>query len=190
MQDIVAKVRASSTPPTREGGAFDKWLEQNDVLDLLQASAHAEHFIVYAGFGCTFLHAIVVPLASLDPLDVEDVMKWNGNCWSSWGITQSFDAETARLSPPLDGLCSKTLAKGEQLVYGRDFSGRTSRDKNYFEFLQKFTHVFGLHYLPERNAYCRIDRRGDIEDIIRILSSPDEKTLGWHYHHSRATAAR
>lgn len=26
-----------------------------------------------------------------------------------------------------------------------------------------------LHFVPERNAYCRLDQRGDIEDVIRIV---------------------
>ena len=178
MLDIVKQLCATSTPPERQGGAFDAWLKQDDVVDLLHQNAQAKQFVVYAGVGCSFLHAVLVPVASLDPPDVEDLMKWNGNCWSSWGVTHSFSADCAYLSPPLDGLGSKTLATGEQLVFGRDFSGRSEEDKNYFEFLQKFTHVFGLHYLAERRAYCRIDSRGDVEDVIRVLSSPCPTTLG------------
>lgn len=31
-------------------------------------------------------------------------------------------------------------------------------------------HSLGLYYLPEIKAYCRLDDRGDIEDVIRIIN--------------------
>ncbi len=75
------------------------------------------------------------------------------------------------ISPPLAHAGSKTLACGEQLVFSRSFDGRVG-EKSYFEILQKFAHLFDLHFVPERKSYCRLDRRGDIEDVIRIVSRP------------------
>jgi len=77
--------------------------------------------------------------------------------------------------PPLDSSGSKTLDGGEQLVFGRSFEGRVG-SKGYYEVLQKFTHVFGLHFLESRNAYCRLDKHGDIEDVIRIVEIPARGT--------------
>ena len=34
------------------------------------------------------------------------------------------------------------------------------------------THIFGLHYVRERNAWCRINERGDIEALICVFSIP------------------
>jgi len=44
--------------------------------------------------------------------------------------------------------------------------------KGYFEVLQKFLHVFDLHLVEERASYCRLDRYGDVEDMIRIVEVP------------------
>ena len=30
-------------------------------------------------------------------------------------------------------------------------------------------HALDLYFVPERNAYCRLDRRGEIEDVIKII---------------------
>jgi len=86
------------------------------------------------------------------------------------------------ISPPLDHTGSKTLNQGEQLVFSRNFDGRFGK-KSYYEILQKFTHLFGLHYMDERHAYCRLDERGDVEDVIRIVELPGKGGGVWHQRH-------
>jgi hypothetical protein len=75
------------------------------------------------------------------------------------------------IAPPLQDTGSKTLDQGEQLVFARFFEGRLGK-KNYIEILQKFVQVSDLHFLPERNAYCRLDKHGDVEDVISIFNVP------------------
>jgi hypothetical protein len=75
------------------------------------------------------------------------------------------------LSRPLDNAGCETLKDGEQLIFTRSFEGYIG-EKGYVEILQKFAHIFGLHYVRERNAWCRIDERGDIEDLVRVVSIP------------------
>ena len=55
--------------------------------------------------------------------------------------------------------------KGKQLVFGWSFDGRTE-DKRYFEIAQFLAHGHGLHWTPERRAWCKFDDDGDIEDVI------------------------
>jgi len=41
-------------------------------------------------------------------------------------------------------------------------------------------HALGLHFVAERNAYCRLDERGDIQDAIRVIRielSPAQESL-------------
>jgi hypothetical protein len=59
------------------------------------------------------------------------------------------------------------------LIFSRSFDGRQEH-KSYTELLQKFSHLFDLHYVPERSAYCKYDKRGDIEDIVRVIEVPGE----------------
>ncbi|MBT8420187.1 MAG: hypothetical protein KJO08_04915, partial [Gammaproteobacteria bacterium] len=66
---------------------------------------------------------------------------------------------------------------GEQIVFARSFDGRQEQ-QSYIEILQKLTHPFELHYVPEREAYCRFDDHGDIEDIIRIAEIPFDDLAG------------
>jgi hypothetical protein len=59
------------------------------------------------------------------------------------------------------------MAAGEQLLFMRTFDGYEPKG-TYVEILQKLLHVFGLHFIEDRNAYCRLDKRGDLEDVISI----------------------
>jgi len=99
-------------------------------------------------------------------------MSWNCNPASSWGITVQFsEPRSVWISPPLDHTGSKTLDKGEQLAFARQFDGLSGK-KSYYKILQKFTHLFDLHYLEERQSYCRLDEHSDVEDAIRIVEIP------------------
>jgi hypothetical protein len=144
----------------------------DSALDFLRDNSQQDEFVVYASNRSTFIHAILAPASSLNPPDTDDLMSWSCNPTSSWGITVQFsDPRSVGISLPLDHTGSKTLDGGEQLVFARHFEGRPG-EKSYYEILQKFTHLFDLHYMEARHAYCRLDRRGDVEDLIRIVEIP------------------
>ena len=66
---------------------------------------------------------------------------------------------------PRKDLGLRSSARELQLVFGRSFDGR-SEDTRYFEIAQFLTHAHGLHWTPERRAWCRLDENGDVEDVI------------------------
>src|SRR5712671_4304487 len=107
---------------------YRNWIKQADFLDFLQENRSAKEVVLYANFRLAYIHCVTVPLKALDPLDVGDVLGWDCNPTSSWGITYTFPNKgkqpKAWISPPLDGCRSKTLAKGEQLLFLRQFDGR------------------------------------------------------------------
>jgi hypothetical protein len=152
-------IRLSCAPKDSE--AFQGWLEQGDSLSFLRANLDANEVVIYAGLPHTFIHAVLVPEGSVSAPDIPDLMSWNFNTYSSWGVLSS------AIEPPLSASGSKTIASGEQLVFSRSFEGVPGRH-HYIEILQKLVHVSGVHHMPERRAWCRLDRRGDIEDVIRV----------------------
>ncbi len=166
-----------STAPTQKE-AFELWLNAKDAVEFLTENVNQEEFVIYAGLEHTFVHAILVPASLTNPPDAEDLMSWNSNPFSSWGICTSFsERPEIYISAPPGHTGSKTLDQGEQLVFGRFFEGRL-KNKNYFEALQKFVHTYNLHFLAERNAYCKLDKLGDIEDVIRIIELPAKGERG------------
>jgi hypothetical protein len=173
MVRVIALLNRLSIAPKDEK-EFDTWIELRDVVPFLRGNAIDDELIVQLSASFAFLRAVVVPKSNVDPPDIEDLVSWNLDSSSSWGIEVHYLGGTAKsisIEEPMSGTCSKSFRNGEQLVFSREFDGRQG-EKHYYEILQKFAHVFDLHFLPERNAYCRLDTRGDVEDVVRIIEIP------------------
>jgi hypothetical protein len=171
MANPVNALKQMSIPPTDEA-SFNTWLQLEDAIAFLKENARDSQFVLYASLPNVFMHAVVVPTVHVTPPNIEDLMSWNCNAYSGWGIVTSYyPTPSIEISAPLDDDSSETLAKGEQLIFARTFEGRVG-DKRYFEILQKFLHLSDLHYLAERSAYCRLDCHGDVEGVIRIVEIP------------------
>lgn len=165
MNKTIENLRRLSVAPSDNGEAYNVWLEQADAFSFLVGNLNDDDIVVYAGLPYTFIHAVLVPKAAIDPLDIDDLLSWNFNPYSSWGVVSS--NSNVSIEHPLAGE-GKVLSQGEQIVFARSFEGVPDRG-NYIEILQKIIHVSGLHYMSERNAWCRLDRHGDIKDEICIF---------------------
>ena len=171
MANPVNVLRQMSVPPIGET-SLNNWLQLQDAVSFRKDNARDDLFVLYANLPNVYIHAMLVPSKYVTPPNIDDLMAWHCNAYSGWGIVLSFRPTlTLAISPPLDGTGSETLDKGEQLIFAREFDGRIG-EKHYFEILQRFLHISDLHYLGERNAYCRLDRHGDVEEVVRINEIP------------------
>jgi len=187
MTDVANILRGLSTAPS-DRDAYDSWLEMKDIIAFLKDNVSHDEFIVYATFQNTFIHALLAPTTALDPPDYEDLLDWQCDPYSSWGVEISFgNPRSISVTPPLSHTGSKTLDKAEQLIFASSFEGRTG-EKHYYEVLQKFAQVSAIHFLYERQAYCRLDELGDIEEVIRIIELP--KKAGELYGGTTITCKR
>ena len=173
MADPATILRALTTPPANSA-AYDNWLEMKEAIAFLRESANHNEFIVYACFRNAFIYALLAPESALNPLDYNDLLDWQCNPYSCWGVEISFGAaRRISISPPLSDAGSRTLEQAEQLIFARTFEGR-SGGEHYYEVLQKFAQIAGIHFVHERQAYCRIDEKGDIEDVVRFIEFPSK----------------
>jgi hypothetical protein len=163
--------RRATMPP--EGDEFVKWIALDDVPKFLRADLTMEDFALYSSVGDVFMHAVLVPAALVSEPDYKDLMEWNFNPHhSGWGLCYAFNPPRVWLEGPLSSCGSKTIEAAEQLVFVRTFEDYEPKG-SYVEIVQRLLHVFDLHFLEERDAYCRLDRRGDLEDVISIISIDD-----------------
>ena len=180
MDILIEQLGRLSHKPEYGSEEYKNWVKQDDFLRFLQVIPGATDVILYASVShFTFIYGVLVPRRLVTPPDVDDLDHWNCHPSSSWGITLSYGKRKLKkvsLSPPLDHTSSKTLDRGEQIVFTRQFDGRQEQ-RSYIEISQKLTHTFGLHWVPERDAYCRFDARGDVEEVAR-----DVKFLGQSAH--------
>jgi hypothetical protein len=175
MVSIIDRLRRLSTAPGRKDGAFDDWLKQDDVPSLLTDDAQEGEIVIYASLNHVYLQTAVVPSKELEPLDMDDLQKWE-LMHDSWSMNYGNNEPVVWLEPPFKHESSKTLRSGEKLIFSRSFEGFDT-DKQYYELLQKFAHIFDLHYVPHRKAYCRLDENGDVQSVVRVINLPESGAL-------------
>ena len=180
MPTIIEALLSLATAPANSE-AFGAWIEQQDTVAFLRANAQDDELVVYASLPHVYIHAVSIPASRVEPPDVDDLLSWNFGAYDSWSTSLQFRPPAISIEPPLSHTSSKTMDGGEKLIFPRTFQGLIG-DKTYYEPLQAFLHLFDLHFVRERAAYCRLDQRGDLEDFIRIVP------LGDRHGHRNGTA--
>lgn len=139
-----------------------------DALRFLKENLSEDETVIYASSQFLFVHAVVVPYADFQD-NKKGLLSWDFNASSSWGISASLSPPVeVEILPPFGLTRNDCYKHAEQIVFWRHFEGRIG-EQGYFEILQKFLHISELHYLPERSAYCRLDKRGEIEESVRMV---------------------
>ena len=163
----IAALKAISQPPAASEA---EWLiAAEDSVVFLKENAQSEEIVIYAAGSATLIHAVLAPLKQVTPADQEDLMHACRQTDESWVIQKSYggsEGHRVYLEAPLRS--GKSLSGGEKLVFRRSFDG-VQKGESPVELSQKLVHALCLHFVPERNAYCRLDERGDIEDVIRVI---------------------
>lgn len=150
------------------------WIKADGHLDLLRDNAKEDELIIYGSGIYTFIHAVVANEQELAVLDQDTLLGWNGHprfprTGYSWGGGRN-DVWVER-----DGLDfgAKTIKDAQQLVFARNFEGMQGKGSSYYEILQEYAHVTGIHWRWERHAYGRFDENGDFDPIVSITSGKD-----------------
>jgi hypothetical protein len=171
------KLKAISDVPVEKRA---EWLSSAEcAIEFLKENALSDHVVLYASLPHVLIHGVLAPLAVFDPPDQEDLEHMSIDVGDSWVIQRSYgggEGHRVYLEPPLSFPGCKSLVGGEKLIFKRHFDGMKNHQP-LIELSQKLVHCFGLHYLPERHAYCRLDDRGDLEDVITVLSGPSSNVV-------------
>lgn len=144
-------------------------------VKFLRTLIRADEIIVHAR-GPAFLVVGVLALRSkLTPPDWSDLesqnMPWPHSTWTIQYVQSGRDMRNVYLEPPLGSGSSKTFEGGEPLFFVRHMESLAAAPRT-IEINQKLVHALGIHFQAPRNAYCRIDEAGDLQDVVRILQGP------------------
>jgi hypothetical protein len=167
--DIPTQFGQLSVKPEHGTSKYKKWIEQDDFVCFLQTIPRNTEVILYGSAYYAYIYGVLIPTRLVTPPDNEDLDDWSCNPLDSWSITINYKkGRKVSLSSSLETERSKPLARGEQIVFARRFDGRHEK-QSYIELSQKLTHALGLHWVPERDAFCRFDGHGDVEDVARFV---------------------
>ena len=159
------KLTALSKAPDG-AGEFEEWCSQNDILPFLSEEADDEYVLIYASLDHVYIYALLVPENVNLKDHGDDLRGWSSNPFSGWSLVAN--QEDVWIEKPCQSEGSEILKTATQIVFGRSFEGHTG-DSSYFEVNQEITQIMDLHYVGERNAWCKLDQHGDIEECIKIL---------------------
>jgi hypothetical protein len=165
--DRIARIDEIPADPAE----YATWIKAGGHLSLLRDNANDDELIVYASGRHTFIHAAIVCADKLRLIDQNDLLGWSCNPFrSAASYVSGGGREDVWIESGMRHAGAETLENAKQLVFGRSFEGLKGDDANYFEILQEYSHLTGVHWRPEQRAYCRFDERGDFEPIVSITS--------------------
>lgn len=196
---ILDKLHHMSEIPKHGTANYVQWLEQEEFLQFLLDTKHNE-IPLYVSYKGAYIYSVFLPQNCLRGNYIDDLMKWDCRPDSSWGYSYSYnkkgEPQNISLTPPFDFSNSKLLRNATPITFLRSFEGRIGQ-KSYIEVLQLLTHLNDLHFVEERNAYCRLNEDGDIEEVIKIQHTPGEilvtikqNTLDHHLFLSKSVLLR
>lgn len=116
------------------------------------------------------MHSMFFSLKAFSDLIVDSLLDWSLTLPRGWGYSVSglgsHDSKI-ELCPPF-GFEAAPFKGSEPLFVSRTFEGY-SRDKaHYFEFSPRFIQSEDLHWVEDRNSYCKINEVGDLEEVIYV----------------------
>lgn len=163
--DMKALHEIPDTDPT-------SWLVSAEgSLDYLRVNSHDDEIVIYASASGVLIHGVLAIRSKVTPADGADLqdsdIPMSDDCWCIQRVWGGGKGHRMYLQPPLS-FSSKSFQGGEKLIFRRHFTG-VEVGPSSIELSQKFVHSLDLHYVPERSAYCRLDARGDIEDVIKVI---------------------
>ncbi|PLC04588.1 hypothetical protein CY658_12150 [Variovorax sp. RO1] len=143
-----------------------------DSIELLKTTAAGDEILIYAVGSALLIKGVLAPIAQVTPADQEDLMHSFIQSDDTWCIQKSYgggEGHRVYIEPPLHSPGCKSLAGGEMLVFRRSFYGM-DEVRPELELSQKLVHCLALHWLADRSAFCRLDARGDVEEVIRVVT--------------------
>lgn len=150
-------------------------------IDFMRLNSASDEVVIYASGSSVLIHGVLAPTTKVSPPDGKDLQDSNipmpDDSWSIQRVWGGGEGHRMYLEAPLSS-SSKSFQGGEKLIFRRSFTGVTEGPST-IELSQKLVHSLDLHYVPERTAYCRLDSKGDIEDVIKVTQL--NKGSIWEY---------
>lgn len=153
---------AKIVTPVKEGDeGFKEWSEQSMFFAFLAEQREETSIVLYASsfdHGSLLLKTILVPIGDLEHATPDSLTRWDDplESWSCGLVYGGGQAARVEYSTPLSRIQPEAFKHGERLVFPRSFDGR-KEDKEYYEIAQSLSHAHGLHWTPEKQAWCQLD---------------------------------
>lgn len=157
--------------------SYAEWITAAGHLRFLSDNASSDEVVIFANGEYTYIDSIIVPRKWLIDADRKKISNltfdsyssiasyvWGGgkkDVWVERGVQLDFNGKQV----------------GSQLVFCRSFEGWEGKGQHYVEVNQEYTHIAGIHWRPEKHAYCRFDELGDLEASVSVTTRSATENL-------------
>jgi len=145
----------------RDSIELKKWFEMEDVLEFLLNSRKGM-VPMFISSNNVFLYSLIVSEDKLSDDFVADLLNWNFS--PSSGYSYCISSNQAYLCGPMDHTRPKILDGSIPVFFRRDFQGESL----VLEINQRISHILGIFWLENKNAFCRINELGDYTEIASM----------------------
>ncbi|MDE0630651.1 MAG: hypothetical protein OXH73_04030 [Caldilineaceae bacterium] len=147
------------------------WITAGNHLELLRKNANEDELIICATATHFNIDSLVVNEDNLNPLDKEDLLKWNMDPHrlpKSYASAKGLDDTFVQTIDPMSG--SRKLRDARRLGVVRHYIGPDKRSVSYYEVAQEYAHVSQIHHQPN-NTYSYFDDFGLNHPVVSITTT-------------------
>jgi hypothetical protein len=149
-----------------------EWLQnaERDGRELLTLQG-SDLTVLYASFRHLLIVPVFVPEADLKNGNKDDLYNARVQSDDAWCIQRAWgggEGHRIYLEPPLQFGSGHPLKDAEPIVFRRSFEGMPNFETP-IEVSQKLVHSLGLHFIQGRNAFCRLNDDGNVEEVVYVF---------------------
>ncbi|PTU32405.1 hypothetical protein [Stenotrophobium rhamnosiphilum] len=168
--ETIAKLDAIPANPEE----YAEWITAEAHLAFLRINAVSDELVIFANGEYSFVDSVVVPNKLLARMTPEQLEQWHFEAYAPIAsFVSGGGKEGVWIERDVRHRDDEHL-KAARLVFNRTFEGWEGSGRSYVEVNQEFTHVTGVHWRPEKRAYCRFDSRGDLEAAVSVTTREDK----------------
>lgn len=160
-----------------------------DLIALLRTQERDGRVALYAtathGMTSILVHSVLVSKTKLSG-DITRIVDWEGNPYDAPGcalVTTGREGAWVEMTHPWLERQPEPLLGATQLVFARSFDARLG-ERSYFELTHDLTLPHDLHWLEEKQGWCRYDESGEVVVVAGVESAGSDdhgpsSTLVW-----------
>ncbi len=171
-EKLLNKLSVAAAMPD-EKNKLDEWFVNVPQLKILIDNINSGEYIASALSRYLYVQTAIVPLDQLANPDISNLLGW-GIGSTDYRISQweTFEPDSKPYLEETNLLGCKSIKKSQSLIFHRTLEGVNDSDADYYELLQEFAHISGIHWRNERSAYCKFDENGDLNNIVSVSKKP------------------
>jgi hypothetical protein len=161
------------TRKTEKQSATGTAAQNDDLIALLQGQQRSSQVVLYTsvthGMTSILVHSVLVETSKLAG-DLQGIVDWEGNPFDAPScslVTGGSQPARVEMFHPWRERQPAPLIGAVQLVFARAFDARLG-GRTYFELSQDLTLAHDLHWLEEKQAWCRFDEDGEVVALAGV----------------------